>query len=295
MAARRSPKKTPKKPAKRPAKKATKRPTKKAAKRPAKKAAKRPAKKATKRPAKKAAAASRRSSKTAAEEVPAFRGFTSDTVKFLKGLSRNNSKTWFEAHRGDYDAHYIEPAKAFVTAIGPGLTKISPKINAEPRVNGSIFRINRDTRFSKDKTPYKDHLDLWFWSGDKKGWDTPGFFLRITPKRLILGAGMHRFETPQLDKFRAAVVDAKQGGAVGTLVSKLGKAGYALGDPKYKKVPRGFDADHPRAALLRHGGLAATWDGAHPKSLGSAAFVNTCLDHFKALQPLNQWLAGALR
>lgn len=60
-------------------------------------------------------------------------------------------------------------------------------------MNGSIMGINRDIRFSKDKSPYKDHLDLWFWTGDRKGWDTSGFFFRLTPDRLVLGEGMHGF------------------------------------------------------------------------------------------------------
>src|SRR5215472_3789364 len=100
-----------------------------------------------------------------------FEGFPKDTVRFLSDLSKHNQKKWFEDHREDYDLAYIEPAKSFVQAIAPRLKKIDRKIQAEPKVNGSIMRINRDIRFSKDKSPYKDHLDLWFWSGSEKGWD----------------------------------------------------------------------------------------------------------------------------
>ena len=78
--------------------------------------------------------------------------FSKETVRFLAGLRRNNKKEWFEAHRDDYDHHFIEPAKAFVAALAPRLARIDPAIHAEPRVNGSILRINRDVRFSKDKS-----------------------------------------------------------------------------------------------------------------------------------------------
>jgi uncharacterized protein (TIGR02453 family) len=98
-----------------------------------------------------------------------FGGFPKGTAKFLRGLSKNNEKAWFEAHRGDYQTGYVEPALAFVEAIGPRLQKISPSISFEPKINGSLFRINRDVRFAKDKRPYKDHIDLWFWHGDKRG------------------------------------------------------------------------------------------------------------------------------
>ena len=114
-----------------------------------------------------------------------FTGFPPETFAFLAGLEKNNSKEWFEAHRGDYEAYHVGPAKLFVAAIGPRLKAISKTVNAEPRVNGSIFRINRDVRFSKDKRPYKTTLDLWFWEGDKRGWDSPGFFLRLMPKAMI--------------------------------------------------------------------------------------------------------------
>ena len=77
-----------------------------------------------------------------------FTGFPPETFAFLKGLAKNNSKDWFEKHRDDYEKFHLAPAKAFVEAIAPGLKKIYKSINAEPRVNSSIFRINRDVRFS---------------------------------------------------------------------------------------------------------------------------------------------------
>ena len=95
----------------------------------------------------------------------AFSGFPRETARFLADLAKNNEKAWFDAHRGDYDQFYVAPALAFVAAIGPRLQKISPTVAFEPRINGSLFRINRDVRFSKDKRPYKDHIDLWFWHG----------------------------------------------------------------------------------------------------------------------------------
>lgn len=82
-----------------------------------------------------------------------FDGFGPDTVIFLSELSANNNKAWFDSHRSEYETSYIAPAKAFVGAVGAGLQAIAPGIHAEPKVNGSIFRINRDIRFSRDKTP----------------------------------------------------------------------------------------------------------------------------------------------
>ena len=180
--------------------------------------------------------------------MTSFTGFPPETFTFLKGLAKNNSKDWFEKHRNDYEQFHLSPAKAFVEAIAPGLKKISKSINAEPRVNGSIFRINRDVRFSKDKRPYKTTLDMWFWEGETRGWEAPGFYLRIMSHGFIAGAGLYGFSPAQLKIFRAAVIDEKSGAALLKMVQGLD--GLKLGDPTRKKVPRGFDADHPRAQFL---------------------------------------------
>jgi uncharacterized protein (TIGR02453 family) len=220
----------------------------------------------------------------------AFAGFQKETVRFLQGLHENNRKAWFEAHREEYESVFLAPAQAFAEALAPRLRKIDPAVVVEPRVNGSIMRINRDIRFSKDKTPYKDHLDLWFWTGERKGWDSSGFFFRLTPDRLILGAGIHNFAPPTLARYRKAVLDGKRGGPLSLLVRSLRDDGYDVGKESYKKVPGGVASDHPRAALLRHGGLHAMWEGKHPPALRAPGFVDFVADHFAAVAPIHRWL-----
>jgi uncharacterized protein (TIGR02453 family) len=220
----------------------------------------------------------------------AFAGFPKETVRFLAALGENNDKAWFDAHRSDYESAFLAPAVAFVEALGPRLRKIEPDVSTEPRVNGSIMRINRDVRFSKDKSPYKDHMDLWFWTGDKKGWDSSGFFFRLRADRLLLGAGMHQFMPPALARYRQAVLDPKRGAALARVVEALRAEGYEVGTESYKKVPAGAPADHPRAALLRHSGLHAGWEGKHPRELRAAAFVDLVAERFKAVAPLHRWL-----
>jgi uncharacterized protein (TIGR02453 family) len=221
-----------------------------------------------------------------------FGGFPKETLRFLAGLRAHNEKAWFEAHRDDYQSFFLAPAMAFAEALAPKLRKIEPEVNVEPRVNGSLMRINRDIRFSKDKSPYKDHLDMWFWTGDRKGWDASGFFFRLRPDRLLLGAGMHGFMPEFLPRYRAAVLDARQGAALAAIVAKLRKAGYEVGTESYKKVPAGVAADHPRAALLRHGGLHAGWEGKHPPALGTPKIVDFVAKHYAAVASLHRWLRG---
>jgi uncharacterized protein (TIGR02453 family) len=220
-----------------------------------------------------------------------FAGFPSGTAEFLAGLTEHNEKAWFEAHRDAYERDFIEPAKAFVAAIGPKLCEISPDVAYEPRVNGSIFRINRDVRFSKDKRPYKNHLDLWFWHGDRRGWNTPGFFFRLLPDRLVLGAGMHQFEKEQLETFRQAVVYRKSGERLVTAVEAVRAAGpYEIGGASRKSVPRGFDAAHERAGLLLHEGLWAHLETEPWPAAGKPDFVDACAAHFRAMWPISRWI-----
>jgi uncharacterized protein (TIGR02453 family) len=216
--------------------------------------------------------------------------FSKETVRFLAGLQAHNKKEWFEAHRADYDEHFVEPAKAFVEALAPKLARIDPEIHAEPRVNGSILRINRDVRFSKDKSPYKDHLDLWFWSGEEKGWECSGFFFRLTARELMLGAGMHGFAPPVLARYREAVLDDRKGAELVKAVAKVRKAGYQVGGQTYKKTPRGVAEDHPRSELLKHSGLYTSWSAKHPRELAGPALVPLAAKHYAAMAPIHHWL-----
>ena len=218
-------------------------------------------------------------------------GFPQKTLRYLKELRDHNEKTWFDDHRGHYESFYLKPALEFIAALGPKLRTISPKVQFEPRINGSLFRIQRDVRFSKDKTPYKPHIDLWFWHGDRKNWSTPGYFFRLEPKKLTVGGGTHRFEVTQLANFREAVVDAERGSELDQTLSVISTRNrVSVGGVTRKAVPRGFDPDHHRAHLLLHEGLYAAYEGAPPASLHDASFVDWCVAEFETISPLVDWL-----
>lgn len=220
----------------------------------------------------------------------AFAGFPTETLTFLRGLAENNSKAWFEAHRADYQAHYVAPALAFVATVGPRLQQVAPGLQFEPRVNGSLFRINRDVRFSADKTPYKHHVDLWFWYGARKGWDTPGFFFRLLPDTLIAGAGMHKFTPDLLAAYRSALAGPR-GAELAALAERLTAGGrYTLGEPELARLPRGMAVPTDREVLARRTGLHAMYEGPIPPEVTSTAFVDWCVTVFQDLAPVNGWL-----
>jgi len=220
----------------------------------------------------------------------AFSGFGDATFRFMRELGRNNDKAWFQAHRAAYEDDLLEPAMAFIEAIGPLLAKFSPGVRAEPKIGGSMMRINRDIRFSPDKRPYKDHLDMTFKVGPAK--TSPGYWFRLTPKELVLGAGMHMLDKPDLERYRKAVDADRSGAELAKIVTKEERAGYDVGGEHYKRVPAGFAPDHPREALLRHAGIYAGTDMKVPAEAKTARFPAFCAAHYKKMAPLMDWLSA---
>lgn len=225
-----------------------------------------------------------------------FAGFPREGLDFLAGLGEDNTRAYFDAHRDVYESALLQPAKAFVVALGEELRRrVSPGLRAEPRVNGSILRINRDTRFSSDKRPYKDHLDFWFWEGDGPSRAYPGLFMRLRPATVMLGAGMHRFEPAALAAYRAAVISDEMGPALeDALVAATAVRGVTVGGLSLKRVPRGLDAEHPRAELLRHGALYVGGEWKLPRAASGRAFVGWTADRLERMAPVERWLAVAL-
>lgn len=224
-----------------------------------------------------------------------FRGFTKGTVAFFRGLAKNNNRTWFEAHRDDYEAEVMAPSRAFITAMGARLRTILPKINAIPKVNKSIFRIHRDTRFSLDPKPYKTNLGLYFWEGVGGRMEEAGMYFHLEPPDLMLGGGMYMLPDKKLLRYRKAVVDKKLGAELAAIVREMAKTpGLELGGKHYKRIPAGFDAAHPNAPLLLHNGLYAGMEMPIPEEFYSPRLVEYCFERYKPLVPLHKWLVKAL-
>jgi uncharacterized protein (TIGR02453 family) len=213
-----------------------------------------------------------------------------ETFAFLAGLAGSNEKAWFDVHRADYDRDYIATGRALVESLGPSLREISPTLQFEPKVNGSLSRINRDIRFSRDKRPYKDHLDVFFWHGDRKGFEQPGFFLRISADAVWLGSGMHHFADDGLARFREAVVHDRSGKALEAAIAKVEASGdYAIGSMPRKTVPRGYEKAHPRAKYLLWEGLPAM-ARMTPEEAQAPDFIAVALGHFRNTWPIGRWL-----
>jgi uncharacterized protein (TIGR02453 family) len=225
-----------------------------------------------------------------------FNGFSEKTVSFFRNLAANNNREWFAAQRSNYQEHVLLPAQAFVMAMGKRLQRLSPGINADPRPDGSLFRIYRDTRFSQDKAPYKTHMGIFFWEGKGPRMESSGYYFHLEPPRLMLGSGLYMFTRPLLERFRNAAVDPEYGDELAAAIGKItARPGISLGGQHYKRLPPGTDPAHPNAGLLLHNGLYAGWETDIPTEFYSASLIDYCYDKFRPLEPLHRWLTDLLK
>ena len=216
--------------------------------------------------------------------------FPQSPIKFLTALSKNNKKDWFEKNRVRYDFELLQPAIQFVIDLGEELAKLSPNIIAIPKVDKSIFRLHRDVRFSKDKSPYKTNLGLYFWEGKGKKMECSGLYFHIEPKLFFLGAGMYMFTSDQLKKYREAVSNPAKGKELSEISKKLLKnKKFQLGGKTYKKIPRGFDVDYAYNDLLLHSGFYIYYENKDFSELTKKDPVIFSYKIFKEMHPLHKW------
>ena len=223
--------------------------------------------------------------------MSAFAGFPRDLPAFLTELAANNSKGWFDANRARYEASYRDPARAFVEAMEAALSALGPGFNADPRPHGSILRINRDIRFSKDKTPYNAYLRLLFWQGPGKPRESTGLFFGLAPGELFVGGGIYGFGPEQLKRYRAALANPAKARALEQAIARVDTKGHTLGEPHLKRVPKEIDPDHPQANLFLYKGLYAGVHMGVEDWLFTPACVERVMEGFAAVRPLQAWLA----
>jgi len=176
-------------------------------------------------------------------------------LQFYENLAANNNREWFNAHKQEYLDYVLAPAVDFVIALGERLKTLSRAITYDTRTNGagSIMRIYRDTRFSKDKTPYKTNLGIVFGQGGKKKTESPGFYFHMDADGAVIYTGLPMLSKEVLTAYRDAVVDAKLGAELEKALASIRRAGtYEIGGEQSKRVPAGYDPEHKRADLLKH-------------------------------------------
>jgi uncharacterized protein (TIGR02453 family) len=220
--------------------------------------------------------------------------FTPKTLSFLRSLTRNNRRDWFQPRKDQYEEHVHQPMIEVVERLAVDFQKIAPELIASPKQ--SLFRIYRDTRFSHDKRPLKTHAAAVFRSRDLPKPQGAGLYFEIAPGWVWIGGGMWRPEPPELVRLRAHIDDTWPEIRTITRAPAFRRRFGGLQGDTMTRVPRGYPSDHPAADFLRfrqfYGGAEFPAPLAH-----SRAFYPTLLATFKALMPLvrflNEPLVGA--
>ncbi|HPM84570.1 MAG TPA: DUF2461 domain-containing protein [Candidatus Anammoximicrobium sp.] len=174
-----------------------------------------------------------------------FSGFEASIFQFLEELADNNNRPWFQANKARYDSEVLEPSLAFIRAFAPRLKKISPYfVASDRRIGGSLMRVYRDTRFAKDKTPYKTNVGIQFRHEFGKDVHAPGFYVHLAPGECFLALGVWRPDADSLAMVRQAIVDHPDRWKRARNDRKF-RARFELDGGSLKTPPRGYPAEHP--------------------------------------------------
>jgi uncharacterized protein (TIGR02453 family) len=225
--------------------------------------------------------------------------FTPDALRFFRGLKRHNAKSWFDAHRVEYEVHVRDPMRALIEEMDVRLARVAPEITGHPK--RSMFRIYRDIRFSSDKSPYKTHAACWFHHrdadrrvGSEAEGGGAGFYFHVEPGGSYLGGGMWMPPRTVLGRIRDAI--AEHPGTFDRLVRAprlLRRFGGLSDEAVLKRMPRGFSDDHPAARWLRYQSfvMGRMLSDAQVTSARLPALLE---QDFTLLLPLVRWINGAL-
>jgi uncharacterized protein (TIGR02453 family) len=223
----------------------------------------------------------------------AFEGFADASAKFFRLLSKNQDRAWFQAHKAAFEAGWQAPMKELLGEVRAGIDRAYQHCDLdEPKQ----FRIYRDVRFGKDKSPYKTHVGGLIPTTRKgKVTEVPmALYFQAGEPRSFGAAGHYMMDPRSLSRFRAAVADDKRGRELDKLLAALTRKGFVVSSHDfYKRVPKGYAADHPRAAHLLRKGLTVSFPELPKGILASPKLSSWLIGHAKSAAPLVEWLVFA--
>ena len=230
-----------------------------------------------------------------------FGGFHPETLAFLRGLRKNNRRDWFEANRDRYVREVVEPMKAIIEDLDVRFARLAPEYVGDPK--RSMFRIYRDVRFSKDKSPYKSHAALWIYHrapgrGVGKEIDGgAGFYLHVEPGASLVAGGLWMPPRPSLAKVRDRLNDDLDGWervvSSPTFRRRFGKLTDDEEGILLKRLPRGYGEGHPAERWLRYKSFTVH-RGYSDAEILSPKLAEQAMKDFSAMVPMCRWLNGAL-
>ena len=221
--------------------------------------------------------------------APPFDGFSEDAMKFFRQLKKNNTREWFNENKARFESAVKEPMEALLAALAEHTRDIDADLVIDPKK--SMYRIYRDTRFSKDKTPYKLWISASFTYAGKRRTDDPGFYFHVGADEIGIGGGLYMAQPDQLRSLRAAI-DADPAPLRALLSAKsFRKLFGTLQGEELSRVPQGFDKNHPDADLLKKKQFFC-WASLPAATACEAKLPDILAHHFAVMNPLVRWLVA---
>jgi uncharacterized protein (TIGR02453 family) len=227
-------------------------------------------------------------------EQPAFLGLHRKAMQFWHELAAEMNRDWFLANKQRYQEQWVAPLTALLAAAS---AKLAPSYRGVKLGPPKVLRINRDIRFSKDKSPYKTWIGAGVSLGERKPTDgVVALYLHFGLEEEFVGAGQYVFADKTLARWRKKVADPVKGPEIAKIVNRLRRASYSLAAHEtLSRVPRPFGPDHPRADLLRMKGLVVGFPRIPRGLIHRPEFLDWLVTHGKAAAPLSLWLHANLR
>lgn len=225
--------------------------------------------------------------------APRYAGFKPETIDFLKLLKQNNNRDWFNENKSRYEEQVLDVALNFIQSMQDPLKEMAPHFTAIPkRMGGSLMRVYRDTRFSKNKLPYKTNIGIQFRHEYAKNAHSPGYYVHIDPDEVFLGAGMWMPESEPLLGIRQRIAD-KPTEWQRTVSDKAFARHFNLGGTSLTRPPRGFDKNHAFIEDIKRQSFIAVKNMSHDDAL-SPQFQRKVETAFKAATPYMRFLCKAV-
>ena len=222
-----------------------------------------------------------------------FEGFPAETIRFLEQLARNNNRPWFNENKHRYEEWVLEPAFDFIGAMGPKLERVTPHFTAIPkRVGGSLMRVYRDTRFSRDKTPYKTNIGIQFRHELGKDVHAPGFYVHLDPGSCFLGVGMWHPASGPLGMIRDRIAEDPDAW-LAARDDRGFRRRFELSGDSLKRAPRGYPPEHPCVEDLKRKDFIAVAEFGFDAA-ADPGFADRVAADFAASKPFMAFLCGAL-
>lgn len=220
--------------------------------------------------------------------------FTDKSFRFLRSLARHNERAWFLAHKADYEAHVREPFQRLLIDLQPVLLEVSPHYRAEPKgVGGSLFRIHRDTRFSGDKTPYKNWQGARLFHERHKQVPAPSYYLHLQPGNCFIAGGIWHPEPDALRRIRHFIVDNPAGWKQAAHAPTFRKRYDLESEDLLSRPPRGFDPQFEFIEDLKHRNFVAL-RGLDDATLTGPRLLPVLARDLQAMAPFMDYLCAAL-